>query len=360
MAVGRADRYRARPESASRADRKPPEQRGISTTPCQGAQQNKRISFVLALFAFSFSALTASAQNYPTRPVRVIVPWPAGGSIDTAARVVMQRLGAALNGSFVVDNRAGAAGTIGADLTAKSRPDGYTLMVHSATHVANATTYRNLPYRTLEDFTPIAFLSAQPAVLVVHPSLPVKSAREFIALAKSRPDQINYATSGNGSSPHLAMALFTTSAGIKLTHVPFRGGPPAFTSLVAGETQASIATLPNALPHMNSGRVRALGVTTAKRVASAPTIPTIAESGLPGYEMNPWISLFGPAGLRRELAVELNDAVNKILREPEVAKNMINQGLEAWIGTPEQLAARMRSDFEKIGKLIKAIGVTNE
>ena len=320
----------------------------------------RRLLTLTLAFALTASAAFVTAQNYPTRPVRIIVPWPAGGSIDAAGRVAAQRLSAALGGAFVVDNRAGAAGTIGADLVAKSPADGYTLMVHSATHVANATTYKTLPYKTLEDFTPIAFLSAQPAVLVTHPSLPVKSVREFIALAKKQPGQINYASSGNGSSPHLAMALFTTSANINLVHVPFRGGPPAFTSLLAGETQASIATLPNALPHINGGRVRALGVTTAKRVSSAPNLPTIGESGLLGYEMNPWISLFAPAGLRREVVDRINSAINKALVEPEVAKIMVGQGLEPWVGTPEQLAARMRVDLEKFAKLIKAIGVTNE
>jgi tripartite-type tricarboxylate transporter receptor subunit TctC len=315
------------------------------------------LTLALALTAGAFGA---HAQNYPGKPVKVIVPWPAAGSIDSAARIASQRLSTALGGAFVVDNRAGAAGTIGADLVAKAPADGYTLMVHSATHTANATTYPKLPYRTIEDFTPIAFISAQPAVLVAHPSLPVKTVREFIALAKSRPGQINYASSGNGSSPHLAMALFTSTARIDIVHVPYRGGPPSFTSLLAGETQASIATLPNALPHVNAGRVRALGVTTAKRVLSAPNIPTIAESGLAGYEMNPWIALFGPAGLKRDLVERLNGVVNKALAEPEVAKTMVTQGLEPWSGTPEQLAARMRSDLDKFARLIKSIGVTNE
>ena len=309
---------------------------------------------------FAAGAAVSHAQNYPTRPVKVVVPWPAAGSIDSAARVASQRLSTALGGSFVVDNRAGAAGTIGADLVAKAPADGYTLMVHSATHVANATTYTKLPYRTLEDFTPVAFISAQPAVLVAHPSLPVKTVKDFIALAKSRPGQINYASSGNGSSPHLAMALFTTTANINIIHVPYRGGPPAFTSLLSGETQASIATLPNALPHVQANRVRALGVTTAKRVQSAPNIPTIAESGLPGYEMNPWIAMFGPAGLKRDVVDRLNGAINKALAEPEVTRNMIAQGLEPWSGTPEQLAQRMRTDLDKFGKLIKTIGVTND
>jgi tripartite-type tricarboxylate transporter receptor subunit TctC len=317
------------------------------------------LPLTLAL-AFTAGAFGAHAQNYPGKPVKVIVPWPAAGSIDSAARIASQRLSTALGGAFVVDNRAGAAGTIGADLVAKAPADGYTLMVHSATHTANATTYPKLPYRTIEDFTPIAFISAQPAVLVAHPSLPVKTVREFIALAKSRPGQINYASSGNGSSPHLAMALFTSTARIDIVHVPYRGGPPSFTSLLAGETQASIATLPNALPHVNAGRVRALGVTTAKRVLSAPNIPTIAESGLPGYEMNPWIALFGPAGLKRDLVERLNGVVNKALAEPEVAKTMVTQGLEPWSGTPEQLAARMRTDLDKFARLIKSIGVTNE
>ncbi len=292
----------------------------------------RTVSPGLAALAFAACATSAFAQNYPTRPVRVIVPWSAGGSIDTTVHIVTQRLAIVLNGSFVVDNRAGAAGTIGAEFSAKTPADGHTLMVHSATHVANATTYKNLPYRTIEDFTPITFLFAQPAVLVVPSSLPVKSTREFTALARSRPGQINYASSGNGSSPHPAMRLFATTANIDLTHVAFRGGPPAFTSLLAGETQASIATLPNALPHITAGRVRALGVTTAKRVASAPNIPAIAESGLPGYEMNPWISLFGPAGLKRDLVADFNTTINRILKEPGIARSMLNQGLEPWIG----------------------------
>ena len=317
-----------------------------------------RIRHTLTL-ALAFAA-GAHAQSYPAKPVKVIVPWPAAGSIDSAARIASQRLSTALGGSFVVENRAGAAGTIGADLVAKAPADGYTLMVHSATHVANATTYTKLPYRTLEDFTPIAFLSAQPAVLVAHPSLPVKTVRDFIALAKSRPGQINYASSGNGSSPHLAMALFATTANINIVHVPYRGGPPAFTSLLAGETQASIATLPNALPHVNAGKVRPLGVTTAKRVQSAPAIPTIAESGLPGYEMNPWISMFGPAGLKRDIVERINGTLNKALTDPEVTRTMVSQGLEPWTGTPEQLASRMRVDLDKFAKLIKAIGVTND
>ena len=316
-----------------------------------------RLTLAIALAAL---AGLACAQNYPTRTVRVVVPWPPGGSIDAAARVATQRLSAVLGGSYILDNRAGAAGTIGADLVAKAPPDGYTLMVHSATHVANATTYKSLPYRTLEDFTPIAFISAQPAVLLTHPSLPVKSVSEFIALARKRPDQIAYGSSGNGSSPHLAMALFATTANVRLLHVPYRGGPPSITSLIAGETQASIATLPNALPHVNSGRVRALGVTTTKRVLSAPAIPTIAEAGLPGYEMNPWISLFGPAGLRRELVDQLNGVISKGLRDPEIVKSMVSQGLEPWIGTPGELAARMRVDLDKIGKLIRTLGVTND
>jgi tripartite-type tricarboxylate transporter receptor subunit TctC len=319
-----------------------------------------RVSHLLLAAGLAATAALASAQNYPAKPIRVIVPWPPGGSIDAAARVATQRIAPMINGSFVIDNRAGASGTIGADAVAKSPGDGYTLMVHSATHVANATTYKNLPYRTIEDFTPIAFLSAQPAVLVVHPSLPVKTVKEMIALARQRPGQINYASSGNGSSPHLMMALFTTMAKLDMVHVPYRGGPPSFTSLMSGETQASIATLPNALPHVGSGRVRALGVTTPKRTLSAPDIPTIAESGLPGYEMNPWISMFAPAGVRKDVVDLLNGSINKALREPAVVKLMVSQGLEPWIGTPEELGARMREDTLKLRKLITAIGVTNE
>lgn len=300
------------------------------------------------------------AQQYPTKPVRVVIPWPPGGSNDVVGRIVLQKAAESLGQQFVIDNRAGAAGSIGADVVAKAPADGYTLMVHSTTHVGNATIYKKLPYDTLKDFVGVALLAAQPGALTVHPSLPAKSVREFIALAKSRPGQINYSSSGNGSAPHLSMALFISMTGIKIIHIPYKGGGPQVTALMSGETQASLATISTVLAHINAGRLRALGVSSAKRSGVLPSVPTIAESGVPGYEMNPWIAVFAPAGTPKDIVNRLNAEVNKALKHPEVSQSLTNQALDPWSGTPEEFDARLKADYEKYARLIKLTGAKIE
>ena len=300
------------------------------------------------------------AQQYPNKPMRVVIPWPPGGSNDVVGRIVLQKVAESLGQQFVIDNRAGAAGSIGADVVAKAPADGYTLMVHSTTHVGNATIYKKLPYDTLKDFVGVALLAAQPGALTVHPSLPAKSVREFIALAKSRPGQINYSSSGNGSAPHLSMALLVSMTGIRLVHIPYKGGGPQVTALMSGETQASLATISTVLTQINAGRLRALGVTSAKRSGVLPGVPTIAESGVPGYEMNPWIAVFAPSGTPKDIVNRLNAEINRALKHPDVSLSLANQALDPWTGTPEEFDARLKVDYEKYAKLIKLTGATIE
>ena len=312
----------------------------------------------IALIAAPLIFLSAAviAQTYPTKPVRVVIPWPPGGSNDVVGRIVMQRVAESTGHQFVVDNRAGAAGSIGADVVAKAPPDGYTIMVHSTSHVGNAHLYKKLPYDTLKDFMGVALLAAQPGALTVHPSLPVKNVREFIALAKKSPGTINYSSSGNGSAPHLSMALLVAMTGIKLVHVPYKGGAPQVTALVSGETQASLATVSTVLVHIQSGRLRALGVSSAKRSGVLPDVPTIAESGVPGYEMSPWIGVFTPAGTSKDIVNRLNAEINKALKTPEVSQLLASQALDALGSTPEEFDARIRADYDKYAKLIKLTG----
>ncbi|HKU72245.1 MAG TPA: tripartite tricarboxylate transporter substrate-binding protein, partial [Burkholderiales bacterium] len=250
-----------------------------------------RLSIRLALLAaFVFIPAISLAQTYPSKTVRVVIPWPPGGSNDIVGRMAAQKLTEALGQQFIVDNRGGASGVLGAEVVAKSPPDGYTIMVHSTTHVGNAHLYGSkLAYNTLKDFTGVGLLSAQPGALTAHPSLPVKNVKEFIALAKSKPGQILYSSSGNGSAPHLQMALLISMTGIKIVHVPYKGGAPQVTALVAGEAQVSFATIGTVINQIKAGRLKALGVGSAKRTKQLPDVPTISESGVPGYEMNPWI-----------------------------------------------------------------------
>jgi tripartite-type tricarboxylate transporter receptor subunit TctC len=318
----------------------------------------KLLALTAALLPVAVSL--AQAQNYPAKPVRVLIPWPPGGSNDVVGRIVMQKVGENTGQQFVIENRGGATGTIGADLVAKSAPDGYTLMVHSTSHVGNASMYKKLPYDTLKDFVGIGLMGNQPGALTVHPALPVKSVREFIALAKAKPGEINYSSSGNGSAPHLSMALFASMAGIKAVHVPYKGGAPQVTALVSGETQASLATLSTVLAHIQSGRLRALGVASLKRSSSLPDVPTIADSGLPGYEMSPWVAAFAPAGTPKAIIDKLNAEINRALKHPDVEKNLKSQAIDAWFSTPEEFDARIKADYEKYVKLIKLTGATIE
>jgi tripartite-type tricarboxylate transporter receptor subunit TctC len=317
------------------------------------------IASVALVVAFG-APLAVQAQNYPAKVVRVVIPWPAGGSNDVVGRVVMQKVSEALGQQFVIDNRAGASGSIGADVVAKAAPDGYTIMVHSTTHVGNAHIYRKLAYDTMKDFTGVGMLSAQPGVLTVHPSLPVKTVKEFIALAKSRPGQINYSSSGNGSAPHLQMALLISMTGIDITHVPYKGGAPQVTALMAGETQASFATVGTVINHIRGGKLRPLGLGSTKPSKALPNVPTLAESGVPGYDMSPWIGVFVPAGTPRPIIDRLNAEINKVLAMPDVIKILENQALDPSPSTVDQFNSILKADYEKYGKLIKLTGAKVE
>ena len=304
---------------------------------------------------------TGSGQAYPVKPVRVVIPWPPGGSNDMVGRVVVQKMSEAMGQQFVVDNRAGASGVLGSELVAKAPADGYTIMVHSTTHMGNAHLYGSkLNYDTLKDFTGVGLMSAQPGALTAHPSLPVKTTKDFIALAKSRPGQVLYSSSGNGSAPHLQMALLTAMAGIKLVHVPYKGGAPQVTALVAGETQVSFATIGTVINQIKAGRLKPLGVGSAKRTKQLPDVPTIAESGVPGYEMSPWIGMFVPAGTPRAVIERLSTEMNKALANADVIRRLEAQALDPWTSTPDEFNARLKVDYEKYGKLIRLTGAKIE
>jgi tripartite-type tricarboxylate transporter receptor subunit TctC len=297
----------------------------------------------------------ALAQAYPVKPVRVLVPWPPGGANDVVGRIVAQRLTEQLGQQVIVENRGGASGTIGSDLVAKGPKDGYTIMVHSATHVANPHLYKKLPYDTLKDFTGVTALAAQVGMLVVHPSLPAKSVKEFVALGKARPDQIIYGSSGSGSFVHLAMALLNATTNTKMVHVPYKGGGPATIALASGETQAMTATIGSLIPHIDSKRVRPLGVTSAKRVKQYPDVPAISES-VPGYEFVAWIGAFVATGTPRPVVDRLNGEFRKALEHPDTAKILGAQTLDPIPMTPEQFAKLLQADYDKYERVIKLSG----
>lgn len=320
----------------------------------------KRAAARAACAVAAATALCAGAyaqSPYPSKVVRVVVPFPAGGSNDLVARIVSQELSKAMAQQFIVDNRGGASGLIGAELVARSPADGYTLMVHSITHLSNGVLIRKVPYDTLGDFTPVSLLVAQPGALVVHPALPVKNVKEFIALAKKRPDQLTYGSNGPGGSLHLMMALFANMANIKLIHVPYKGGAPLVTSLLSGETQSATATINTVLPHIKSARLRPLGVTSDKPSALLPDVPTIAQAGVPGYEFNSWIGVFGPKNLPQPIADRLHAELEKVLKQPAVVKALADQALDPWLATQQQFAQRTRADYDKLAKVIKLTGV---
>jgi tripartite-type tricarboxylate transporter receptor subunit TctC len=317
--------------------------------------------FCVLIVALAYTGVVvAQPAAYPVKPVRVVIPWPPGGGNDIAGRIVMQKVSEAVGQQFPIDNRGGAGGTIGTDLVAKAPADGYTILVQSVTHVGNAHLYKKLPYDVLKDFAPVGLLTGQVAVLTVHPSLPVKSVREFIALAKARPKEILYSTAGNGSIPHLSMALLASMAGIEVVHVPYKGGGPQVIALLAGESQASLATVASVIAHIKAGRLRAIGVTSARRSGVLPEVQTIAEAGVPGYEMSPWIAVFAPAGTSKTVIDKLNVEINKALKLPDVAASLSAQALDPWTSTPEEFAARLKADYDKYAQLIKLTGAKIE
>src|SRR5438132_4050329 len=302
-------------------------------------------------------ALGASAQAYPTRPIRLVVPFPAGGTTDILARAAGQKLTESLGQSVIVDNRPGAAGNIGADIVAKSAPDGYTLLMGTVgTHAINASLYSKMPYDHVKDFTPVVLVAAVPNVLEVNPALPVNSVADLIKLAKAKPGQINFASSGSGTSIHLSGELFKTMAGVDMTHIPYKGSAPAITDLIGGQVQVMFDNLPSSLQFIKAGKLRAIAVTSAKRAPALPDVPTIAESGLPGFEASSWFGIVAPAGTPPAIIARINNDVDQWLQSNEAKEKLLAQGAIPAGGTPEQFAAHILAETEKWAKGVKASG----
>ncbi len=313
----------------------------------------------LALCCLLAVSALVQAQPYPSRPVRMVVPLSPGGFADTPTRMLAPRLSEQFGRQFFVENKPGAGGTIGADFVAKSAPDGYTLLVTGTPHVISAHLYKKLPYDALTDFTHIALIASGPYALVVNPQkLAVSSVKELIAAAKAQPGKIDFASSGNGSAQHLVGALFNSMAGIDLNHVPYKGSGPAMQDLIAGQVSVSFAGVPNVLGHVRSGRLRALGVTTAKRWSELPEVPTLAEAGVAGYEATLWLNISGPVGMPADIVQRLNHEIARALKDPEVQNNFRTGGVDAvWMGAQE-LNAFMRAEYEKWGKVVRDTGAT--
>jgi tripartite-type tricarboxylate transporter receptor subunit TctC len=312
----------------------------------------------LIALILAFLAAQAAAQTYPNHPVRLVIPLSPGGTTDVPGRIIAQKLSETLGQQFFVENRAGAGGTIGSDFVAKSRPDGYTLLLTASPFVISPHVYKSMPYNALADFEPVIRIATGPYVLVVHPSLGVKSVKELIALAKKQPGKIDFASSGNGGAQHLVTELFMYMAGIKLNHVPYKGSGPAQQDLMSGIVKVSFVGTPIAIPHMKSGRLIALGVSTSKRSPEMPDVPTIAEAGVPGYEARVWIGLLAPAGTPAEIVEKLNGEIAKLMRAEEVRKLLLPTGMEPDPDKPEQFAAFLKTDYDKWGKVVRESGAT--
>ena len=318
------------------------------------------MSTVLPSRAFTCAALllysmAAIAQEYPAKPIRIVVPFTPGGATDVVTRIVAQKLSEQFARQVVTDNRGGAGGIVGVEVVAKAAPDGYTLVMGtSGTHAINVSLYPKLSYDPVKDFAPITRASLLPSMIVVHPSVPARNVRELIALAKKNPGQLTYASSG--SAQYLTGALFTSMAHIEMVHVPYKGGGQALPAQLGGEVALSFSTVVSSLPHVTSGRLRGLAVTSAKRTPAAPDFPTVAESGLPGYEAVSWYGLFAPAGTPRDIVVRLNAETVRALKLPDVRQLMLAQGAEPVSDTPEQFAALVRADIAKWGEVVRKSG----
>lgn len=315
-------------------------------------QKTRIVTAVLAAF---WLATGAAAQSYPSKAITIIVPFPAGASPDLVARAIGQKLNEAWRQPVVIENKPGAGAIIGTETVAKSAPDGYTLLLHSASHAIAPSMYK-LPYDTVRDFAPITRVAFVPNVLIIHPTVPVKNVKELIMLAKSKPGTLNYSSSGNGSPAHLAGELFKLLAGIDILHIPYRGSPQAIIALLSGETAMMFSPIPIAMPHVKSGKLKVLGVTTAKRSKVLPDLPTISESGLSGYEVTQWYAMQAPAGTPKEVLAKLNGEVRKILSMPDIVERLSAQGAEPAPTTPEVLEAYIKTEIAKWAKVVKASG----
>ncbi len=312
---------------------------------------------VLALCALLL-ATAAHAEPYPTRPIKIIVPFGPGGFTDVAARILQKELAPAIGQPVIIENKPGAGSTIGTSEVSKAAPDGYTLAMISTAHVISPHLYKSMPYDPIKDFAPVMKLAEGPYVLVVHPSLPAKSVAELISLAKASPNTIDYASSGNGSAQHLVGALFVTMAGAPLSHVPYKGSSQAMNDVLGGQVKVSFVGVPNALPNLGSGKLRALAVSTKKRYAELPDVPTLDEAGVKGYDATIWLGLLAPPGTPRDIVQKLNASITRILSTPDARKLMASAGVEVATSTPEEFGALLQQELDRWGKMVRETGAT--
>ena len=299
------------------------------------------------------------AQSYPSRPLRLVVPFSPGGAADVPGRILTQKMSEALGQQVVVDNRPGAGSTIGAEQVAKAPPDGYTLLMISNTHFVSAALYKKLAYDSLNDYAPVTQVTSAPNVFVVHPSLPAKTVKELIALAKANPGKIDYASSGNGSTQHLTGALFTKMAGIDMTHIPYRGSGPATADLLSGQVTVGFPGIAGMLPHIKAGKLRALAVTGAKRSPELPQVPTVAEAGVKGYDVTAWFGVAGPKAMPRDIVQKLHGELVRILKNPDIQKLLLTAGQEvAWQETPELFGEMLKVEAAKWARMVQESGAT--
>ena len=316
--------------------------------------------FVSAVSLSTLAMGMAFAQAYPSKPVKLIVPFAPGGFTDVVARILGQKLAVSMGQQFVIENKAGAGSTIGTDFVAKAAPDGYTLVMVSTTHVISPWIYKSMPYDPIKSFTVVSKLVDSPYVLLVNPKVPARNVQEFIALAKASPDTLHYGSSGNGSSQHLMGGLFVAMTGAPLKHVPYRGSNGAATDLVAGVIESSFAGVPNALSQVPQGRLKALAVTTAKRIPQLPDVPTLQEAGVAGYEASVWLALLAPAGTPKDIVTRLNAEIAKVMSAPDTKKALYDAGVEPTPSTPEAMSEYMVKEMERWGKVVKETGIKLE
>ena len=326
----------------------------------------KKLHTLIAGLLVATAAITSQAQGpaatplipYPNKPVKVVVPYPPGGATDIVARIVFQQVSEATGQHFVIENRAGAGGNIGAEAVARAPADGYTLLIATTAHAINMSMFKGLSYDVIRDFTPVTQLTQGPLVLVATPGFPANNVRELIALAKAKPDTLNFASSGNGQSTHLSAELFNLMAGIKMSHVPYKGSSPALTDVMAGQVPLMFDTMLTAMPFVKGGKLKALAVTSPQRSPAAPDVPTIAESGLPGYEVFAWNGLLAPVGTPKAVIAQLSEEVKKAMQLPQVKEKFSAQGFAASWNTPEQFGGFLRGEVDKWAKTVKTSGAT--
>ena len=312
---------------------------------------------LLAALLLGCLPLAATAQGaYPNKPIRMIVPYPPGGPTDVLGRIVAQKLSESLGQQVVVENRPGASGMIGSEIVAKAAPDGYTLLANASIHVINPSLYPKMNFDALRDFAPVSLIAQVPLILVVNPNLPVKSVQELIALGKAQPNLLNFGSSGNAAAPHLAGESFKIATGVQMQHVPYKGSAPALTDLIGGQVQLIFDSMPSAMPHVKSGKIRALAVTTARRSPTVPDLPTIAESGVPGFDISTWYGVWAPAGTPREIVNKVAAEMAKALQQPAVRERLAALGAEPVGNTPEEFAAYCQSELAKWSKIVRESG----